>query len=317
MASEAFNYHITFPAPLVPGDKIAIVSPASAVKEEYVEGAIKKIVEKGYEVVLLPHVLNHASGSFSATKSERLLDLLDALEDESIKAIFCARGGYGCCQLLPHLPQKLISKNPKWIIGFSDISALLAAWYDAGVASIHGPMAKYLSTHPADDPCSESLFRILENGGGFSYKFPSAPGNRDGRVSGRLVGGNLAVLNDLSNTSYDMLEKEEEEVILFLEDISEPIYAVERMLMRLYLSSSLKRIKGFVFGQFTEYKPDRNHATMEEMLRQFVNMPALKDLPIAFEFPIGHAEINYPLVVGAKVDLEISSGNVIISTIDS
>ena len=303
-----------FPSPLSKGDKIAIISPASVVKEEYVYGAMARILERGYEPVLMPHALGHESGSFASTIGDRLMDLFEVLEDSEIKAVLCSRGGYGCTQLLANFSNGLISKNPKWLIGFSDISALLAMWYRSNIASIHGPMAKHIATMPADDPCTEALFSMLENGGRFDYSVAPHQFNRPGKATGVLRGGNLAVLDGLVGTPYDILDLksyDREDVILFLEDIAEPIYKVNRMLWRLYLSGTLHGIKGLILGQFTEYKPDANFNTMEDMINNFLNRNTmLLPFPVAFNFPVGHTDINYPLTEGAKVEFEVTSSSV-------
>lgn len=307
---------IILPPALEKGDRIAIISPASAVKEEFVEGAMEKIAGRGYEPVLMPFALGNVSGSYSAPKGDRLIDLYDALEDDDIKAVLCSRGGYGCVHLLPHLSRSAVTSNPKWIIGFSDVSALLSMMYQSNIASVHGPMAKHLATMPADDACTSALFNILESGGEFDYSFPGDSRNRPGKVSGVLKGGNLAVLNDLAGTPFDMLSsRRNEDVILFLEDISEPIYAVERMLMRLYLSGELDNVRGVIFGQFTEYKPDKNFHSMEEMLENLTRLPLFPKVPVAFNFPVGHIDRNFPLVVGVDVELDITSENVTLKTI--
>lgn len=298
-----------FPAPLKKGDKIALLSPASAVKEEYVLGAMTRIMERGYEPVLMKYALGHESGSYSAPKGERVIDLFNALEDSDIKAILCTRGGYGCCQLLANFSYGIIASNPKWIIGFSDVSALLAMWYNSHVASIHGPMAKHLATRPGNDPCTEALFNILESGGKFDYTVAPHEFNQEGKATGILKGGNLAVLTDLAGTPDDLLSSQiEEPVILFFEDINEPIYKVNRMLWRMVLSGEIITVKGIIFGQFTDYKPDANFDTMEEMIHELVERTIIpKHIPIAYNFPTGHTDENYPLVEGAKVELEVSS----------
>ena len=307
------NESLFYPAPLKTGDKIALTSPSSAVKEEFVTGAMKTLEKRGYEPVLMPHALGHVDGSFASTKSERLIDLFDALENSDYKAILCTRGGYGACQLLSKLTPGIVGKNPKWIIGFSDISALHALWYSSGVASIHGPMAKHLATMPSDDPCTESLFEMLENGGRFDYSFPCHIYNHPGKATGTLLGGNFAVLTDLASTKQDILDipNGQEDVILFLEDIAEPIYKVNRMLWRLYLNGSLRKVKGIIFGQFTEYKGDKNFDTMEDMIKEFIDHTIVpKDLPIVYNFPVGHSDLNYPLTVGAKVEL-VATGEIV------
>lgn len=319
------NYHylirhkgMFFPAPLEKGDKIALLSPASSVKKEYVEGAMRRITDRGYEPVLMPHALGHDNGSFAATKSERLIDLFDALEDSSIKAILCTRGGYGCCQLLANFSYGMIASNPKWLIGFSDVSALLAMWYSSHIASIHGPMAKHLATMPEDDPCTQALFDILENGGKFDYKTSPHEYNRHGAATGVLRGGNLAVLNDLCGTPYDLLAPRgnEEGFILFIEDISEPIYAVNRMLWRLVLSNTFLLVKGIIFGQFTEYRPDKNFKTMEDMIHDFIDRSIISPtIPIVYNYPSGHTDFNLPLTEGARVELDVTEFGVRLRTI--
>lgn len=308
---------ICFPQPLKKGDKVAFISPASEVKDEYVRGSMKIFKERGYQPVLMPHALGEAEGSYAAPKGSRLIDLMEAVEDRDIKAIFCNRGGYGCVQMLQNFSYSLIAKNPKWLIGFSDVSALLAMWYCSGIASIHGPMAKHLATEPGDDPCTRALFNILENGGKFSYLMPSTSTlNRPGKAKGILKGGNWAVLNGLAGTPYDILDvKFGEDVILFLEDINEPIYALERMLWRLSLSGTLLAVKGIIFGQFTEYKPDKNFQTVEEMLDYWLDRIMIPRIPIVFNFPSGHVKNNYPLTVGATVELCVDEELVSLKTL--
>lgn len=307
-----------FPSSLKSGDKIAIVSPASVVKEEYVTGAAEQIAARGYLPVVMPHAVGYESGSYSATRSNRIIDLLDAVTDPDIKAILCARGGYGCCQLLDALSPSLIASNPKWIVGFSDVSALLALWLRSGLVSVHGPMAKHLATMPDDDFCTRSLFHMLENGGSVDYKVEGHAYNRYGTARGCLKGGNFAVLTDLADTPYDILSsnEENEDVILFLEDIAEPIYKVNRMLWRLLLSGALDKVKGIIFGAFTEYRPDRNFETMEDMIHDFLERHVSRDIPVVYDFPTGHIDRNLPLPVGAGVELKVDETGVRLTTLD-
>lgn len=309
---------IFYPAPLKKGDKIAIISPASVVKEEYVLGMMEKMMERGYEPVLMPHALGPADGSFAASKSERLLDLFDALEDPEYKAIMCTRGGYGCCQLIANFSYGMISRNPKWLIGFSDVSALLAMFYRSDIASIHAPMAKHIATMPDNDPCTQALFNMLENGGRFSYTVAPHKYNKPGVAQGILRGGNLAVLSGLAGTPEDILDHQGEnnDVILFFEDVGEAIYKVNRMLWRMMLNGTFYMVKGLIFGQFTEYNPDANFDTMEDMINDFIerNFP-ICDFPVVFNFPVGHTDINLPLTEGATVELEVKEDSVTLRSI--
>ena len=301
------NDDIIIPKSLKPGDTVAIISPASKVKEEYIDGAVVFLRQKGFNPVVMPSAKGPTQGSFAASYPERFGDLKNALTNPDIKAILCARGGYGCIHLLHDLKRETVRKNPKWLIGFSDISALHALWLKAGVASLHGPMAKHLATKDFDDPFSQALIHILENDGKFDISVKNTPYDFPGVGEGILMGGNLAVLNALASTPYDILAVgENDETILFIEDISEAIYEVERMLARLALSGTLHRIKGLIIGKFTEYRADSNFNTMEEMIHNFLKKHLIDPIPVSFGLPVGHTDQNYPLVEGARVRLTVN-----------
>lgn len=294
------------PPYLNPGDTIAIISPATEVKREYVEGAARHIYRRGYTPLVMPGANGPACGSFASTAEQRIADLRDTVADQAVKAVLCSRGGYGCVHLLPSLPIDFVRDNPTWIIGFSDVSALHALWHRAGVASIHAPMAKHLTIEPFHDRCSEAIFNILSGDTTMDYHVPAHPFNRHGEACGILRGGNLAVLNGLAATPYDILHADDTaDIILFIEDISEAIYAVERMLTRLILSGTLYKIKGLIVGQFTEYRPDRNHESMEHMIDALLTRHRISGIPVVFGFPVGHVTLNYPLIEGAEVILRV------------
>ncbi len=305
-----------YPEKLRKGDKVAIISPATTVKREYVEGAAALLTRHGLKPVVMPSALGPASGTFAASEEDRLADLKNALHNPEVKAILCARGGYGCVHLLPHFSDEEIRENAKWIIGFSDISAFHALWHRAGVASIHGPMAKHMTLLGDDDPCTKALLDILQVNPEMDYHVAPHPFNRSGRATGRLLGGNLAVLNGLAATDLDMLTGlDPDGVILFLEDIAEPIYKVERVLYRLWLSGVLKRIRALVIGQFTEYNPTPNHSGMEEMIQALLVRLGIDNIPVVFNFPTGHVDYNLPLIEGDNVMLEVSESEVTLTSV--
>ncbi len=293
---------IIYPKSLKAGDKVAILSPASHIKDTLVDGACNVLGQWGFE----PIVCNHCKGScgtYSASTGERLDDLLWALNEPSVRAILCSRGGYGVVHLLHELSPEVLNRDPKWLMGFSDISALHAAWIHAGVASMHAPMAKHLCELGTNDLCSKEILDIL-TGGKPEYAVESHEFNRQGEVAGQLQGGNLAVLCGLLGTPFNILEAGK---ILFIEDIGEEVYKIERMLYSLQLGGVLERLKGLIVGQFTEYKsPDRNGESMYDMIRRMV---APYDYPVAFNFPVGHVDDNRPLIEGADVELSVTSGN--------
>ncbi len=299
------------PAPLRKGDTIALISPSTTVKEEYVAGAVEMLIREGYKVRVMSGANGPSSGSYAAAFDVRLTDLREALADPEVRCILCTRGGYGAVHLLPHLSPDEICRDPKWIIGFSDISALHALWLRSGVKSIHAPMAKHLTLLPREDRSTTILMDILKGVRGMDYTLPSHPMNIQGECTGRLQGGNLAVLNGLAATPYDILDAApDEDVILFLEDISEAIYAVERMLYRLLLAGVFRRIKALIVGQFTEYRPDRNFSSMEEMISTFLRVNGVTRLPVVFDFPVGHVDFNLPLIEGAQVSLKVTDKDV-------
>ena len=278
------------------GDKIAIVSPASAVKPEYIDGAVTILEEIGFVPVLGKHCRN-SIGYYSGSVEERVSDFREALHNPEIKAILCGRGGYGTVHLSDFITLEELSNNPKWIIGFSDISVLHAMCYKAGIKSIHSSMAKHLALFGVDDICTKALFNLL-SGKPQNYTIPSHSFNRNGIVTGEIVGGNLAVLSGLVGTKYDLLLPNK---ILFIEDISEPIYKVERILYNLRLSGVLPHLKGLIVGQFTDYRePDANGETMYGMISQMV---APYDYPVCFNFPVGHIDGNLPIIEGATAKL--------------
>lgn len=290
---------IIFPSPLTKGDKIAIISPASHILPDYVDGACNAITQMGFQPVVSNHCKGQCGG-YSGTIEQRLADFLEALHNPEVKAILCSRGGYGVVHLLEYLSADDIAENAKWLIGFSDISALHAAMVASGVASIHASMAKHLTQFGVDDEATVALFNILQ-GKLPTYQTPSHAFNKPGTASGTLTGGNMAVLCGLLDTDFDLLSRGD---ILFIEDVGEEVYKIERMLYNLRLSGVLPMIKGLIVGRFTDYRnPDGNGDSMEQMAKRMVEP---YDIPVAFDFPVGHVDENMPLIEGAQVTLTVA-----------
>lgn len=303
---------MTTPKTLSPGDRVAIIAPASPVNPDYIDGAARFLAAAGFIPEIMPHAKGPAHGSYAAPDDDRLSDIVSALQEPDISAILCARGGYGCNHLINRIPPEMIAADPKWLIGFSDISALHALWQHAGVVSLHAPMAKHLSLLPPDHYCTAALMKLLKDGLPFEYDIPTDPRSRTGNATGRLTGGNLAVINGLAATPYDPLKSAETPLILFIEDIAEKIYAVERMLTRVILTGVMRHVKALIVGHFTEYTPDRNHADMESMIIDLLDRYNLT-MPVVFGFPAGHTDDNLPLPLGSEVRLSITPGNTLLS----
>ena len=291
------NKELIFPAPLKKGDKIVFCSPAGTIKPKKVEKAVEVLRAEGWKVEVMPHALGKY-GSFSATADERFDDFSKALLDPEVKAIICSRGGYGVVHILDRLAALDLRANAKWIAGFSDISAIHALMAANGIASLHSSMAAQIMLGP-DDPDNIEMFAILR-GNRPAYTFDGYKYDRCGIAIGKLLGGNFAVIAELIATPYDIIQPG---TILFIEDIAEPIYKIERMLYQLKMSGVLARLNGLIVGQFTDYKPDDNFDDMYDMIR---NMLMPYDYPVAYNVPVGHVDHNLPLIESATVTLKVS-----------
>lgn len=296
---------IQYPPFLMPGDMVAVVSPASIIKPDYVKGAVDMLERWSLGVAVEPHCLGCA-GAYSGSVDERLDDFRKALYDPQVKAILCSRGGYGAVHLLDRLADDIV-RNPKWIIGFSDISALHALCVNRGLMSLHASMCKHLSEEPTGDRCTQYLRQILF-GDIPQYHEAPHPMNRCGEARGMLVGGNMAVLCGLIGTPYDIFRPGS---VLFIEDIGEAPYKIERMLYQLKLAGRLASLSGLIVGRFTEYTENEGlGGTLYELIWHMVEE---YDYPVCFDFPVGHVADNLPLIEGAEVAFSVSKQSVDLS----
>lgn len=260
-------------------------------------GAMEILSRHGWDPFVMPHAFDR-HGTFAGTLSDRLCDLRQALLAPTIRAIICSRGGYGAVQLLEYLDTLPLRNDPKWLVGFSDITALHALMARHGIISVHSPMCRHLAMSDADDMDTARLLGILEGETDELHLSPT-PLNRPGEACGTLVGGNLAVLSGLAGTPFDPLLPG---TILFIEDIAEPIYKVERMLYNLRLRGLLQHLAGLIVGQFTLYEPSRDYPDMNTMI---ADMTSDYNYPIVFNAPIGHVPHNTPLLHGAMANLSV------------
>lgn len=293
------------PRSLGPGAKIAIVSPSSIIKPQNVYNALPILRDRGWEPVVSPHAFDR-HGSFAGTADNRYSDLADALTDPGVDAILCSRGGYGAVHLLERLARLPLEDTPKWLIGFSDISALHALLTSRGIASIHAPMAKALADHGGDNADNRALLDFLA-GEGLEYSLDPSPMNRPGDATGLLVGGNLSVISDLVGTPFDVIKPRR---ILFIEDVNEPIYKIERMLYQLRLSGVLADLAGLIVGKFSGCAPDADFASVNNIV---ADLTRDYSYPVAYDIPVGHVTHNIPLVCGAACSLSVGESSVEIS----
>lgn len=293
---------MVMPEFLQPGDTIAIVSPASIPQRDDVLGACEVLKEWGYVPVLGEHVLTE-NGSFAGTIEQRLADLHWALVSPNVKAIMCSRGGYGSIQVLLEMRNGIFADNPKWIIGYSDISAIHATMTTEGVMSIHGNMCAPLRSEKGNDARSVALRKLL--GGELPYyKVENDTLNRAGTATGKLIGGNMAVLMDLACSRIDVLTNEDD-YILFVEDVDESLQSLNRMIYRMKAAGIFDRVKGLIVGRFANAPANKDFNHINEVFHSVIKD---YDFPVCYNFPIGHVEENYPLIEGATVTLTVGDG---------
>ena len=301
LAAEA-QQRLMMPPALKAGDTIAVVSPSSTPDSMTVVKGCQTLREWGFVPVVGPHALSDYHG-FAGTADERAADLLWALRDSTVKAILCSRGGDGAVQVLQRIPLKEFRDHPKWILGFSDVTALHSAEVSAGVMSIHSSMCDGIAAKGERDSVNAILRRLLL-GELPSYQVPAHPLNQQGEAEGILVGGNLSVFCGLAGSDYDFLNRADEGLILFIEDMGEGMSKVDRMLHQIEIRGILSRLNGVIVGHFSKYKhPENGFADMYEMLHEYLQH---YDIPVCYDFPVGHhSGQNYPMVEGCRVSLRV------------
>jgi muramoyltetrapeptide carboxypeptidase len=283
--------------PLVSGSKIYITSPAKAIDEGCVLLAKSFLEKNGFEVMISEHCLGKHH-YFSGTDEERVVDLQHALDDESIGAIWCARGGYGAVRIVDRLNWDNFQNKPKWFVGFSDITVFHNRLNIYKIPSIHATMPLNLNTNSI---AAKDSFIDVIRGKKLLYNLPSSNENIYGTSSGVLVGGNLSILYSLlaTNDNIEFTNK-----ILFIEDVGEQLYNIDRMLYSLEKAGVLGKIKGLIVGGFTDLKDTANPFGMgyKEIIISRLN----RSIPVAFDFPAGHIDDNRALIFGCEYYFEVN-----------
>lgn len=280
------------PAPLRPGDRVVLLSPAKALPEAAVVDHATAILEGwGLRVSYGEHVLGRHH-QYAGTDAERLHDLQTACDDPDVAAILCARGGYGTTRIVDALDLNGFARRPKWIIGFSDITVLLAKLNRAGFQALHATMPVSFRQEGASEAL-ESLRRVLF-GEAVAYHLPPHPLNRLGEAAGPLAGGTLSIVCCSLGT---LTELELRDKILFLEEVGESLYRIDRLVGQLKRAGQLAELAGLVVGQFTDIEPDAVPfgQSYEEIIAEAV---AEYTYPLAFGFPVGHVGRNLALPCG-------------------
>jgi muramoyltetrapeptide carboxypeptidase len=283
---------------LTAGDTVAIVAPAGKIPKESIDKAADVLRSWGLQVVISKNISSRSHSYFSGSDKERLADIQEML-DGNICAVLCARGGYGMTRILDRIDFSFFLKNPKWIIGFSDITALHLKLYELGVESIHGPM----SSHFFKSEYSESItsLRNLLFGKQQAIAASHNKMNRPGSASGVVIGGNLSLLNDAlgTTTSPDM-----KNAILMVEEIGEYKYKVDRMFTQLNRAGKLDQLAALIIGHMTDIR-DADPGFGESIEEIVMDKVKEYSYPVAFNFPFGHDAPNMAWRHGARATLSV------------
>lgn len=288
-----------------PYKKIKIISPSGVIDPAYIDGAVRVFNEWGIDAVV-GDFAREVYGRFAGSEAQRIHDLQDAIDDESLDAILCSRGGYGLAQIIDKIDFSGLKKHPKWLIGFSDVTVIHNVLSNMNVPSVHGIMAKHLTELEADSISAANLRKILF-GEMPVYELPSHMESRKGYATGKLIGGNLSVIMGLRGSPFDLNYKD---AILLVEDIGERPYQIDRMFQNLRLGGVFAQLSGLIVGHFTDCEED---PSMKKTINHII-LDAVEgcDFPVCLGFPSGHENTNYPLILGREIKLTVTDEKTIV-----
>lgn len=294
------------PSYLKAGDTIAIVAPAGILKpsRKAVVLQAKQLAESWGLYVVLGKNMFHQNNHFAGTDNERAADFQEALDNKNIKAIWAARGGYGSVRILDKLDFTKFKQNPKWIIGYSDITAFHNHIHNLGIETLHAMMATSLEEKPEEIIETISTFKKVLYGENLSYKIPLSKYNRTQNldtIQGQIIGGNLAILTSMLGSKSQL---NTDDKILFIEEIGEYKYAIDRMLQSLKRANYFTNVKAVVVGNMSLIK--KNSTKWGSSIEQLILDAIPADIPVIFNFPAGHEADNRALIFGRKTKLNIS-----------
>jgi len=293
---------IEFPPFLKPSDKVGIIPPASRIPISYINHAIKVLESWELEVILSSNYADNYF-EFAGKDEERLQGLQEFFDHSEIKCIFCARGGYGTSRIIDQLDLNHFKKSLKWVIGFSDITILLNKLYLNKIGSIHGPMPLNFSEDNSNDSL-QILKDFLFEGIYPKISFETKNKNKSGYAEGQLIGGNLSMLTNSIGTPTDINSAGK---VLFIEEVDERLYRIDRMIIQLKRSGILDGLKGMIVGQFT--KVDTRKAFGYSLNEIILNHTEAYNFPVCFNAPIGHIMPNHPVIIGKTISLNVGESS--------
>jgi len=297
---------VKIPPYLQPGNTIALVCPSGYMAIEKAQTCIDVLQQWGYKVKVGTTVGSQSANYFSGTDEERLVNFQQILDDDEVHAVLCARGGYGLTRIIDYINFKKFKKNPKWVIGYSDITVLHSHIYsNYGIATLHSPMAAAFNDGGFNNQYVQSLKHVLA-GKRIKYECATHEFNKKGEAVGELIGGNLAMLAHMVGTQSDIKTKGK---ILFLEDVGEYLYNIDRMMRQLKRSGKLNKLAGLIIGGFSDTKDTERPfgQTVYEIIQDVVKE---YDYPVCFGFPVSHEKENYALMVGQGYKLKVGKSKV-------
>jgi len=298
-----------FPPKLSQGDKVAIISPAGKINRQIAEQGGELLRRQEFRVEIGIHAFD-AEGIFAGPDLARAADMQKALDDKSIKAVFFTRGGYGSLRTHLLLNWSSFFKHPKWLVGFSDITVFHAYLSHHNIASVHGVMTAW---YEQNEVLADSFLQLIGLLKGEKPDYSVIPNelNKNGVASGILTGGNLSIIQSLRGTPLDISPKGK---ILFIEDIDEHHYHIDRMIMNLKAGGVLEQISGLVVGYFTRMKDGETPfgKNAYQIIKEAV---APYKYPVIFGLQAGHELPNYPLLMGSEMSLYVSDNEVIMKTL--
>lgn len=282
------------------GDKIGLIAPSRRVTDENIQLATSVLAQWGFEAVLSLSLLKDEHSYHGATAEQRCRDLQAMLDDPAIRAIICIRGGYGITQFLDAINWEVYKQNPKWMVGFSDITALHLQLFRLGFESIHGIMPIQFSHAEQAEPMQALGQLLIGNMPPLTWETDAS--SLHGSARGHLVGGNLSMIVDSLATSSELHTFGQ---LLFLEEVDEPLYKIDRMLTQLKRARKLDKVTGLVVGQFTGISDGTlpYGQRVEEIIKHKIDRP----IPIAFGCPSGHAAPNFSWIHGAQAELSVGN----------
>lgn len=295
------------PPYLKQGDRIGIIAPSRKVTPELLKPCIGLFESWGLTVVQGPH-LYAEQNQFGGSDEQRRHDLQLMLDDADIRAVICARGGYGTIRILEGLKTDSFTKNPKWIVGYSDIT-VLHSYFSVmlDTPTIHAVMPINYNPEKGETPSWQKLREMLF-GNLPVYELESHQFNNTGLARGKIIGGNLSVLYSTSATPYDI---DTTGCILFIEDLDEYLYHIDRMMMNLKLSGKLDRLAGLIIGGMSDMR-DNTVPFGKSAYEIIADYTRGISVPVVFNFPAGHTEINMPLMFGKEAELKVDKGKVLL-----